>query len=141
MGGKSALMRMVGLFVLLAQIGCYVPARRALLPLFTAIHCRMGATDAILEGRSTFLHEMHETSRILRAPHLSSALVLMDELGRGTSSFDGAAVAAATLNDLIKQQATFLFVTHFNYICESYVTGRNHFTNSPSLSSAKETMV
>lgn len=61
---------------------------------------------------------MNETARILRSPNLNTSLVLMDELGRGTSSFDGAAVASATLNYLLQQRTTFLFVTHFNYICE-----------------------
>lgn len=121
MGGKSAFMRMVGLFSVLAQVGAYVPAAKATLPVFTGVYCRMGATDSILEGASTFLMEMEETSRILRAPSLASALVLMDELGRGTSSFDGVAVAAASLDFLVAKRATTVFVTHYNSLCEPYL--------------------
>ncbi|XQJ25997.1 mismatch repair protein MSH3, putative [Leishmania guyanensis] len=121
MGGKSALMRMVGTFVVLAQMGCGVPADAAELPVFEGVYCRMGASDSIIEGASTFLSEMDETSRILRAPQLPHSLVLMDELGRGTSSFDGAAVAAATLEYLLDRRATTLFVTHYCYLCDPYV--------------------
>ncbi|KAG5482775.1 hypothetical protein CUR178_06816 [Leishmania enriettii] len=121
MGGKSALMRMVGTFTVLAQMGCGVPADAAELPVFEGLYCRMGASDSILEGTSTFLSEMDETSRILRAPQLPRSLVLMDELGRGTSSFDGAAVAAATLEYLLDRGATTLFVTHYCYLCDPYV--------------------
>lgn len=122
MGGKSALMRMVGTFVVLAQVGCAVPAAAATLPVFRGVYCRMGASDSILEGSSTFLSEMEETSRILHAPDLRASLVLMDELGRGTSSFDGAAVAAATLEYLLAMRATTLFVTHYSYLCDPYVS-------------------
>ncbi|CBZ25156.1 putative mismatch repair protein MSH3 [Leishmania mexicana MHOM/GT/2001/U1103] len=124
MGGKSALMRMVGTFVVLAQMGCGVPADAAELPVFEGVYCRMGASDSILEGASTFLSEMDETSRILRAPQLPHSLVLMDELGRGTSSFDGAAVAAATLEYLLDRRATTVFVTHYCYLCDPYVVQR-----------------
>ncbi|KAF8278023.1 putative mismatch repair protein MSH3 [Trypanosoma cruzi] len=121
MGGKSALMRMVGAFIIMAQLGCYVPATAAQLPLFTAVYCRMGASDSLLEGTSTFLKEMQETSRILRSPRVSSSLVLLDELGRGTSSFDGIAVAAATLEYLLQRGTTMLFVTHYSHLCEPYL--------------------
>eukprot|EP00796_Vickermania_ingenoplastis_P001280 gene1280-735_t len=122
MGGKSAFMRMVGVFVILSQIGCYVPAEAAALPIFRGVLCRMGAGDSVLEGRSTFMSEMEETSRILRHPTgLARSLVLMDELGRGTSSFDGMAVAAATLDYLVQLGATALFVTHYTSLCEPYV--------------------
>lgn len=121
MGGKSALMRMIGTFSVLAQLGCSVPADEAVLPVFQGVYCRMGASDSILEGSSTFLSEMDETSRILRTPILSRSLVLMDELGRGTSSFDGAAVAAAALEYLIAKRATTFFVTHYSYLCDPYL--------------------
>ncbi|CAD2221975.1 DNA mismatch repair protein MSH3 [Angomonas deanei] len=124
MGGKSALMRMVALCVIMAHLGCYVPADSACIPIFTGVYCRMGASDSILDGSSTFLSEMSETSRILGSPHLSRSLVLMDELGRGTSSFDGAAVAASTLEFLLQSGATTIFVTHYNYICEPYQDSR-----------------
>ncbi|KPI88502.1 putative mismatch repair protein MSH3 [Leptomonas seymouri] len=122
MGGKSALMRMVGTFAILSQMGCGVPADAATMPVFHGVHCRMGASDSILEGSSTFLSEMDETSRILRAADLHTSLVLMDELGRGTSSFDGAAVAAATLEYLLASGATTMFVTHYSYLCDPYVS-------------------
>jgi DNA mismatch repair protein MSH3 len=125
MGGKSALMRMVGTFAILAQIGCGVPAEAAVLPVFHGVYCRMGASDSILEGSSTFLSEMDETSRILHSPDLHASLVLMDELGRGTSSFDGAAVAAATLEYLLAHHATTMFVTHYSYLCDPYVSANN----------------
>ncbi|KAK7196447.1 mismatch repair protein MSH3 [Novymonas esmeraldas] len=120
MGGKSALMRMVGCFAVLAQLGCGVPADAATLPVFDGVFSRMGASDAILDGASTFLSEMDETSRILCATQLPRSLVLMDELGRGTSSFDGAAVAAATLEYLLDRRATTFFVTHYSYLCSPY---------------------
>ncbi|KAH8612012.1 MutS domain [Trypanosoma vivax] len=120
MGGKSALMRMVGVFVIMAQLGCYVPAKSARLPTFSAVYCRMGSSDSLLEGTSTFLKEMEETSRILRSDIVSSSIVLLDELGRGTSSFDGLAVAAATLEYLLSRKATTLFVTHYSQLCEPY---------------------
>ncbi|KAG5482944.1 hypothetical protein LSCM1_06983 [Leishmania martiniquensis] len=124
MGGKSALMRMVGTFAVLAQLGCGVPADAAELPVFEGLYCRMGASDSILEGASTFLSEMDETCRILRSPQLPHSLVLMDELGRGTSSFDGAAVAAATLEYLLDRRATTIFVTHYCYLCDPYAVQR-----------------
>lgn len=132
MGGKSAFMRLVGVFVVLAQVGCYVPAEAARLPLFSGIYCRMGASDSVLDGRSTFMSEMEETSRILSQPDLGRSLVLMDELGRGTSSFDGVAVAAATLEYLVQQRATSIFVTHYTNLCEPYI---NTFSEEEEVSS------
>ncbi|CCW65314.1 unnamed protein product [Phytomonas sp. EM1] len=123
MGGKSAFMRMVGCFVVMAQLGSYVPAAGATLPVFTGLYCRMGSSDAILEGNSTFFTEMEDTSRILRAPELSRSLVFIDELGRGTSSFDGLSVAAATLDYLVSMHATCIFVTHYHLLCDPFVSG------------------
>lgn len=122
MGGKSALMRMIGCFTILAQIGSYVPAAEATLPVFTGLYCRMGSSDSILEGHSTFYMEMEETSRILGSPNLCQSLVLMDELGRGTSSFDGVAVADAILHYLMNRHVTCVFVTHYNYLCEPFAS-------------------
>lgn len=122
MGGKSAFMRMVGIFVLMAQIGSFVPAESATLPIFDGLYCRMGASDNVLAGRSTFLTELEETSRILTASSLHHSFVLMDELGRGTSSYDGMAVASATLEYLVQKGATSIFVTHYTSLCEPYVT-------------------
>lgn len=120
MGGKSALLRTVGLFAVMAQVGAPVPAVSCTMSLFDAVYCRMGSEDAILENRSTFLNEMLETGDILRSPLLHRALVLIDELGQGTSSFDGLAVATATLHHLIRSGATTMFVTHHTVICDEF---------------------
>lgn len=135
MGGKSAFMRMIGTLAVLAQIGCYVPAESARIPLYDGVFCRMGASDSVLEGRSTFLSEMEETSRILAHPSLHRSLVLMDELGRGTSSFDGVAVASATLEYLLQRRANAIFVTHYTDLCAPYWPPRppSAATSSPEM--------
>ena len=88
MGGKSTLLRQTCLAVILAQIGCYVPAERCLLTPVDRIFTRIGAFDNILEGKSTFYVEMEETKAILEKA-TDNSLVILDELGRGTSTFDG----------------------------------------------------
>lgn len=125
MGGKSALLRTAGLFAVMAQIGAPVPARCCAMPVFDALYCRMGSEDSILEHRSTFLNEMIETGDILRSSYLNNALVLVDELGQGTSSFDGLAVATATLHHLTCSGATTMFVTHHTVICDEYQVQQN----------------
>ncbi|CCW67813.1 unnamed protein product [Phytomonas sp. Hart1] len=137
MGGKSAFMRMVGCFVVMAQLGSYVPAEVATLPVFTGIYCRMGSSDAILEGNSTFFTEMEDTTRILRAPELARSLVFMDELGRGTSSFDGFSVAAATLDYLVSMHATCIFVTHYHLLCDPFVSGSLRSDRLSSIGNSK----
>jgi DNA mismatch repair ATPase MutS len=99
MAGKSTLMRLVGLQLLLAQSGFKVPARKMQLSPATAFYSRMGAHDRILDGESTFMVEMSETSKILKKADKNS-FVLIDELGRGTSTEDGLALASAVCDHL-----------------------------------------
>lgn len=113
MGGKSTYMRQAALILLLAHCGCFVPAKSALIGPVDAIFTRIGASDDLAGGRSTFMVEMTETANIL---HNASArsLVLMDEVGRGTSTFDGMALAWAIARHLIeKNRAYVLFATHY----------------------------
>ncbi|KAI5918258.1 DNA mismatch repair protein msh3 [Camillea tinctor] len=113
MGGKSSFVRAVALLVLLAQIGSYVPADGLTLTLADAIHTRMGARDNLFAGESTFMVEVSETARILRAATPRS-LVVLDELGRGTSTHDGAAIAAAVLRHVVEDaRCLTLFITHY----------------------------
>ena len=118
MGGKSTYMRQVALIVLLASIGSYVPASRCRLGPIDAIHTRIGAADDVANAQSTFMLEMLEAAQILNTATPCS-LVLMDEIGRGTSTFDGLALAggiAAHLHN--KTQAFTLFATHYFELTE-----------------------
>ena len=118
MGGKSTYMRQVALIVLLASMGSYVPARSCRLGPIDAIHTRIGAADDVANAQSTFMLEMLEAAQILHAASPTS-LVLMDEIGRGTSTFDGLALAggiAAYLHN--KAQAFTLFATHYFELTE-----------------------
>ena len=99
MGGKSTAMRQVALCAVLHQSGAYVPATNATLPLFDNIFTRIGASDNITAGQSTFMVEMSETATILREAS-SCSLVIVDEVGRGTSTSDGLALAQAILENL-----------------------------------------
>jgi len=113
MGGKSTYMRQAALIMLLAHCGCFVPARSALIGPLDAIFTRIGASDDLAGGRSTFMVEMTETANILHNATARS-LVLMDEVGRGTSTFDGMALAWAIARHLIeKNRAYVLFATHY----------------------------
>jgi len=113
MGGKSTYMRQTALIVLMAHIGSYVPAEAAALGPIDRIFTRIGASDDLASGRSTFMVEMTETANILHNA-TSSSLVLMDEIGRGTSTFDGLALAWATADYLARKiQAFTLFATHY----------------------------
>lgn len=113
MGGKSTYMRQVALIALLAHIGSFVPARSARLPLLNRIFTRIGSSDDLASGRSTFMVEMTETASILHNATADS-LVLMDEIGRGTSTFDGMALAWASAVHLAEQVRAFtLFATHY----------------------------
>ncbi|KZL71843.1 DNA mismatch repair protein Msh3 [Colletotrichum tofieldiae] len=113
MGGKSSFVRAVALLVLLAQIGSFVPADEFSLTLADAIHVRMGARDNLAAGESTFMVEVSETARILRAATPRS-LVILDELGRGTSTHDGAAIAHAVLDHVVRENKCLtLFITHY----------------------------
>lgn len=112
MGGKSTYMRQTALIVLLAQIGSFVPAAACELSLVDRIFTRIGSSDDLAGGRSTFMVEMSETANIL---HNASdrSLVLMDEVGRGTSTFDGLSLAWAAAEHLAKLRAFTLFATHY----------------------------
>ena len=113
MGGKSTYMRQVALIALLAHIGSYVPADRCVLGPLDRIFTRIGASDDLASGRSTFMVEMTEAAAILHHATANS-LVLMDEIGRGTSTFDGMSLASAILRHLIdKNRSLTLFATHY----------------------------
>ncbi|EGD77860.1 hypothetical protein PTSG_12896 [Salpingoeca rosetta] len=118
MGGKSSYIKQVALIVMMAQLGCFVPADSAELTLVTNIYTRMGASDDIERGQSTFMTELREASEALCNADTHS-LVIMDELGRGTSTHDGVAIAHATLKYLIdKLRCLSLFVTHYPSLAE-----------------------
>ena len=112
MGGKSTYMRQTALIVLLAHIGCFVPAAGCELSLVDRIFTRIGSSDDLAGGRSTFMVEMSETANILHNASESS-LVLMDEVGRGTSTFDGLSLAWAAAEHLARLRAFTLFATHY----------------------------
>ncbi|MDR2614649.1 MAG: DNA mismatch repair protein MutS [Candidatus Accumulibacter sp.] len=113
MGGKSTYMRQTALIALMAHVGSFVPARRAVLGPLDQIFTRIGAADDLASGRSTFMVEMTESAAILHHATANS-LVLMDEVGRGTSTFDGMALAFAICRHLIeKNRALTLFATHY----------------------------
>ncbi|QYJ85154.1 DNA mismatch repair protein MutS [Shewanella mesophila] len=113
MGGKSTYMRQVALITLMAHIGCFVPAQRALLGPVDRIFTRIGAADDLASGRSTFMVEMTETANILHNATPES-LVLMDEIGRGTSTYDGLSLAWAAAEHLASSlKSMTLFATHY----------------------------
>jgi DNA mismatch repair protein MutS len=113
MGGKSTYMRQTALIVLLAHIGCYVPADAARIGMVDRIFTRIGASDDLASGRSTFMVEMTETANILHNA-TDKSLVLLDEIGRGTSTYDGLSLAWACAEMLaLKTQAFTLFATHY----------------------------
>jgi DNA mismatch repair protein MutS len=113
MSGKSTYLRQTALIALLAQAGSFVPAERARLPVFDRIYTRIGATDDIAGGRSTFMVEMDELAHILQSATPQS-LVLLDEIGRGTSTYDGLAIAWAACEHLHGTTKAFtLFATHY----------------------------
>jgi DNA mismatch repair protein MutS len=128
MGGKSTFMRQVALITLLAYIGSYVPAKSATIGPIDRIFTRIGATDDLAGGRSTFMVEMTESAAILNGA-TEHSLVLMDEVGRGTSTFDGLALAWAIARHLIDVSRSFtLFATHYfelTQLPESHPTASN----------------
>lgn len=116
MAGKSTYLRQIGLLVLLAQIGCYIPADKASIGMVDRIFTRVGASDNLAGGESTFLVEMNETANILNNATQRS-LILLDEIGRGTSTYDGLAIAWALIEYLhgkSEQAARTLFATHYH---------------------------
>eukprot|EP00752_Nemacystus_decipiens_P016520 g14766.t2 len=120
MGGKSTLLRQTCLVAILAQVGCFVPADEAHLTPLDRIFTRVGASDRILAGQSTFFVELSETANILH--HATSrSLVILDELGRGTSTFDGTAIAHAVAHYLVKSaKCLAMFATHYHSLVEDW---------------------
>lgn len=120
MAGKSALLRQTGLIVLMAQMGCFVPAKEAVIGLVDKIFTRVGASDNLSSGESTFMVEMNETASILN--NLSDrSLILLDEIGRGTSTYDGISIAwaiAEFLHNHPSARARTLFATHYHELNE-----------------------
>lgn len=113
MGGKSTLLRQTCLAVIMAQIGCFVQAESYRGTPVDAIFTRVGASDKILEGQSTFFVELSETATILQSA-TEDSLVILDELGRGTSTFDGTAIAHAVINKLLAVGCRTMFATHYH---------------------------
>jgi DNA mismatch repair protein MutS len=114
MGGKSTYLRMAALLVIMAQMGCFVPAERMRLGLVDRVYTRIGASDNVARGRSTFMVEMTETAAILNTATARS-LVLLDEMGRGTATYDGLSLAWATVEHLHDRiGARTLFATHYH---------------------------
>ncbi|XXG56105.1 hypothetical protein AAC387_Pa03g3608 [Persea americana] len=122
MGGKSTLLRATCLAVLLAQMGCYVPCEMCVLSPVDIIFTRLGATDRIMSGESTFFVECTETASILQHATQDS-LVILDELGRGTSTFDGYAIAYAVFRHLVeKVHCRLLFATHYHPLTKEFAS-------------------
>ncbi len=118
MAGKSTLMRQVAITAMMAQMGSYVPAEKATLPIYDQIFTRIGASDQLNEGLSTFMVEMKETAEILSRATPQS-LVIMDEVGRGTSTFDGLSLAQSILEHLLQKiKSHAFFATHFHELTE-----------------------
>ncbi|MDT8342016.1 MAG: DNA mismatch repair protein MutS [Longimicrobiales bacterium] len=118
MAGKSTVLRQVGLIQLLAQMGAFVPARRARLPVVDRIFTRVGASDNLARGESTFMVEMHETAAILHGAS-DRSLVLLDEIGRGTSTYDGVSIAWAVTEHLHEAVGCkTVFATHYHELTQ-----------------------
>lgn len=118
MGGKSTYMRQTVLLVIMAQIGCFVPAKKAEMPIFDQIFTRIGASDDIMSGQSTFMVEMIEANNALQKATANS-LILFDEIGRGTSTYDGMALAQAMIEYIMRNiKAKTLFSTHYHELTE-----------------------
>lgn len=117
MAGKSTYLRQTALIVLMAQIGSFVPADEAHIGMVDQIFCRVGASDNLARGESTFLVEMNETAYILRNAGTSS-LVIMDEVGRGTGTNDGLSIAWAVCEELLERKIKTLFATHYHELTQ-----------------------
>lgn len=118
MAGKSTYMRQLGIIVIMAQIGCFVSAKEATLPIFDQIFTRIGASDDLVSGESTFMVEMIEASNAIKNA-TNNSLILFDELGRGTATFDGMSLAQAILEYIHdKVRAKTLFSTHYHELTD-----------------------
>ena len=118
MAGKSTYMRQLGIIAIMAQIGCFVPANEANLPVFDKIFTRIGASDDLVSGESTFMVEMMEASRAIKGATKNS-LILFDELGRGTATYDGMSLAEAILEYIAKRiKCKTLFSTHYHELTD-----------------------
>ncbi|HXD75307.1 MAG TPA: hypothetical protein VN628_16280, partial [Vicinamibacterales bacterium] len=120
MGGKSTYLRQTALVCVMAQIGSFVPAREAKIPLVDRIFARVGASDNIARGHSTFMVEMQETAHILHSA-TSRSLVVLDEIGRGTATFDGLSIAWAVAEHLAtntRARPKTLFATHYHELTD-----------------------
>lgn len=130
MAGKSTYMRQTALIVLLAQIGCFVPARTSNIGIVDRIFTRVGASDDLASGQSTFMVEMNEVANILRNA-TSDSLLILDEIGRGTSTFDGLSIAWAVIEHISNRKllgAKTLFATHYHELTE--LEGKMHNVNN-----------
>lgn len=118
MAGKSTYLRQIGLIAIMAQIGSFIPAKKATLPIFDKVFTRVGASDNLAQGQSTFLVEMIETANILNSA-TSNSLILLDEIGRGTSTFDGLSLAWSIVEYIHNHKgAKTLFATHYHELTE-----------------------
>ncbi|RYZ67906.1 MAG: DNA mismatch repair protein MutS, partial [Proteobacteria bacterium] len=118
MAGKSTLMRQIAVSAILAQTGSFVPAKEAELPVFDRLFTRIGASDFLSEGLSTFMVEMKETAEMLQMA-TENSLVILDEVGRGTSTYDGMSLAQAILEFLVENKKSMtLFATHYHELTE-----------------------
>ncbi|KAG0441283.1 DNA mismatch repair protein msh2 [Dictyocoela muelleri] len=131
MGGKSTFVKQCAIISIMAQIGCYVPAKYCKIPIFDGIYTRIGASDCISRGESTFMREMTDIARICSAATKKS-LIIIDELGRGTSARDGLSIAMAVCKYLKKLGISF-FTTHFPEICDLDVINKKVIFNEVML--------
>ena len=130
MAGKSTYMRQTALIVLMAQIGCFVPAKSANIGVVDRIFTRVGASDDLASGQATFMVEMNEVANILRNA-TSNSLLILDEIGRGTSTFDGLSIAWAVIEHISNRKllgAKTLFATHYHELTE--LEGKMHNVNN-----------
>lgn len=120
MGGKSTLLRQTCVAIIMAQLGGYVPAKSCRLTACDRIYTRIGANDNIMGGQSTFMVELAETSKILREA-TNKSMVILDELGRGTSTFDGYSIAYSVLHYLSTHLGCLgMFATHYQTLCKEF---------------------